>query len=113
MKISKVFNSKVYFIFICFIVIIEFLFLLDGKEKIQELSNEIVSMRESKPIPFIHIDDNSGFISTTDTMASFEMFDGRSGQEYWVRVERYGFGKAHEFSVDTVQEAEMILRGLM
>lgn len=63
--------------------------------------------------PYIHIDGNSGFLSSLDVMASFEMFEGADGAEYWMRVERYGFGKAHEFSVDTIQEAEMILRGLM
>lgn len=64
-----------------------------------------------KPDAFIHIDHDSGFLSSSSTMASYQAFEGNSGH-IWVRVERYGFDHAFEFSVDTIQEAEIILRGL-
>jgi hypothetical protein len=60
---------------------------------------------------FIHIDHDSGFLSSSSVMASYQAFEGNSGH-IWVRVERYGFDHAFEFSVDTVEEAETILRGL-
>jgi hypothetical protein len=61
---------------------------------------------------FIHIDDDSGFLSSPDVMASYQLFGDDSGT-VWIRVERYGFNGTYEFSASSVIEAEMILRGLV
>jgi hypothetical protein len=74
--------------------------------------NDPVECETVEPGYFIHIDDDSGFLSSPDVMASYQLFGDDSGT-VWMRVERYGFNGTYEFSASSLIEAEMILRGLV
>lgn len=82
---------------------------------VEPLENQIAELQEQqeKPPHTLIIDDDSGFLSSNDIMASYQAFNAKDGVSVWVRIDRRGFGQTHEFSVATIQEAEMILLGLV